>query len=58
MLMQHDLIDAYQFGVYPVVVGGGTRLFGDGSSVTVKLVATRMFSAGVAVLTCQPVRSA
>jgi len=58
MLMQHDLIDAYQFWVYPVVVGGGTRLFGDGSIVTLKLVDTRMFSAGVAVLTCQPVRSA
>jgi dihydrofolate reductase len=57
-MMQHGLIDEYQFWVYPVVVGGGTRLFGNRSSVTLKLVATRMFSAGVAVLTYQPVRSA
>jgi dihydrofolate reductase len=57
-MMQHALIDEYQFWVYPVVVGGGTRLFGDGSSVIVKLVDTRMFSAGAAVLTYQPVRSA
>ena len=53
-LMQHDLIDEYLFWVYPVVVGSGTRLFGDGGQATLKLKETMMFSAGFAILTCQP----
>jgi dihydrofolate reductase len=53
-LMQHNLIDEYQFWVHPVVVEDGTRLFGDGSKATLKLVDVRMFSAGFAILTCQP----
>jgi len=52
-LMQHDLIDEYRFWVYPVVVGEGTRLFG-GSKTTLKLVDTKTFSAGFAILTCRP----
>ena len=55
-LMQHDLIDEYRFWVYPVVVGAGTRLFGGGSKATLKLVDAKMFSAGFAILTCQPVQ--
>ena len=53
-LMQHDLIDEYQFWVYPVVVGEGTRLFGGGSNATLKLVDTKTFSAGFVILTCRP----
>jgi dihydrofolate reductase len=53
-LMQHDLIDEYRFWVYPVVVGEGTRLFGGGSQATLKLVDTKMFRAGFAILTCRP----
>jgi dihydrofolate reductase len=52
-LMQHVLIDEYRFWVYPVVVGDGTRLFGGGKA-TLKLVDTKTFSAGFAILTCQP----
>jgi dihydrofolate reductase len=52
--MQHDLIDEYRFWVYPVLVGEGTRLFGGGSKATLKLVDTKTFSAGFAILTCRP----
>lgn len=53
-LMQHDLIDEYRLLVYPVVLGGGKRLFKDGSKTTLKLVETKTFSSGVVVLTYQP----
>jgi dihydrofolate reductase len=55
MLMQHDLIDEYRIMVFPVVVGSGKRLFGDGSDTKVlELVETKTFGSGVVVLTYQP----
>jgi dihydrofolate reductase len=55
MLMQHDLIDEYRIMVFPVVVGSGKRLFGDGSDTEVlELVETKTFGSGVVVLTYQP----
>jgi dihydrofolate reductase len=54
-LMQHDLIDEYRLMVFPVVVGSGKRLFGDGSDTTVlRLVETKTFGSGVVVLTYRP----
>ena len=54
MLMQHDLIDEYRIMVFPVVVGSGKRLFGDGSDTKVlELVETKTFGSGVVVLTYQ-----
>ena len=54
-LMQHGLIDEYRLMVFPVVVGGGKRLFRDGSYRTIlRLVDTRTFGSGVVVLTYQP----
>lgn len=52
-LMEHDLIDEFRFWVYPMVVGEGTRLFGGGKTA-LKLVETKPFSAGFAILTCRP----
>lgn len=49
-LMQHDLVDEYRLLVYPVVLGSGKRLFGDGSATSLKLVDTRTFSSGVVAL--------
>jgi dihydrofolate reductase len=52
-LLEHGLIDEFQFWVHPVVAGSGTRLFGDGTA-RLRLVDTRVFSAGFVILTCQP----
>ncbi len=54
-LMEHDLIDEYRLMVFPVVLGSGQRLFGDGIEETVlELVGTDTFSTGVVVLSYRP----
>ena len=54
-LMQHDLIDEYRLMVFPVVVGGGKRLFRDGIETTdLELVETKTVGSGVLVLTYRP----
>ena len=54
-LMEHDLIDEYRLMVFPVVVGSGKRLFGDGIETTVlSLVEATTFGSGVAVLSYSP----
>lgn len=57
-LMQHDLIDEYRLMVFPVVVGGGKRLFKDASEKVFKVVDAKTFSSGVVVLTYQPDKKA
>jgi dihydrofolate reductase len=52
-LRQQDLIDEYRLMVFPIVVGSGKRLFGDGGNTALKLVDTKVFSAGVVLLTYQ-----
>jgi dihydrofolate reductase len=56
-LMGHDLIDEYRLMIFPMVLGKGKRLFGDGIDTKVlELVGTEIFSSGV-VLTYQPARA-
>lgn len=57
-LIQHDLIDEYRLLVYPVVLGGGKRLFKEESKTTLKLVGTTTFSSGVVALTYHPAQRA
>ena len=56
-LRAHDLIDEYRLMVYPIVVGSGKRLFGDGSTpTTLDLVEARPLSSGIVILTYRPHR--
>lgn len=54
-LRQHNLVDEYRLLVHPVVLGGGKRLFQDGTDKSVlRLVESKTFSSGVVLLTYQP----
>jgi dihydrofolate reductase len=54
-LMRYDLIDEYRLMVFPVIVGKGKRLFGDGLDTTaLKLADWKVFGSGVVVLTYRP----
>jgi dihydrofolate reductase len=56
-LMKHDLIDEYRLMMFPVVVGGGQKLFADGlDKKPLKLADTKTLSSGVVVLTYHPDR--
>ena len=54
-LMHHDLINEYRLMVFPVVVGSGKRLFGDGLETKIlRLIETKTFGSGVVVLYYRP----
>jgi dihydrofolate reductase len=49
-LLKHDLVDEFRLWVFPVVLGTGKRLFGDGTiPLAVRLVDTKVSTTGVAV---------
>ena len=53
-LMEHDLVDEYRLMVFPVVVGSGKRLFGEGGTKTLRLIEAKMFDSGAVALTYTP----
>ena len=54
-LMQLNLVDEYQFCVYPVVAGGGLQLFENISDRTIlKLKKTKTFNGGAVILYYEP----
>jgi dihydrofolate reductase len=49
-LLEHDLIDEYRLWIFPVVLGRGKRVFGDGTfPAGLKLVANGVTATGVTV---------
>ena len=53
-LVREGLVDEYRLQVYPVVLGSGARLFGDGQA-SLDLVDARPLDSGVTLLTYRPV---
>lgn len=56
-LMGMGLVDEYRLLVFPVVLGGGKKLFVGGTDTRLKLVDSRAFGSGVVALTYQPDRA-
>ena len=51
-LLEHDLIDEFRIWIFPVVIGTGKRLFGDGAiPAGLKLVESKFSSTGVTINT-------
>jgi dihydrofolate reductase len=53
-LLRDKLLDELNLLVFPIVLGTGTRLFGDGDQIALRLTDTKTFSTGVLKLTYQP----
>jgi dihydrofolate reductase len=54
-LVEHDLVDEFRLMVFPVVLGGGKRLFGETSDKkALRLVDSKVVGDGVAILTYEP----
>ena len=54
-LVEHDLVDEFRLMVFPVVLGGGKRLFGETSDKKpLRLVDSKVVGDGVAILTYEP----
>ncbi len=46
-LIENDLVDEYTLHVYPLVLGGGKKLFPDGKRVNLKLINSQALPTGV-----------
>lgn len=56
-LIKHDLVDEYSLAVYPILLGGGKRLFPDGEQVRkLSLVDSKPTTTGGLLLTYEPAR--
>lgn len=55
-LIENDLVDEYALHVYPLVLGGGKRLFPEGKRVNLKLIGSQALPTGVVYQRYQPVK--
>jgi dihydrofolate reductase len=55
-LIENDLVDEYALHVYPLVLGGGKRLFPAGMRVNLKLIEATALPTGVVYQRYQPAR--
>jgi dihydrofolate reductase len=46
-LAEHDLVDEYSLHVYPIVLGGGKKLFPDGARINLQLIEAKPLPTGV-----------
>ncbi len=53
-LIENDLVDEYALHVYPLVLGGGKRLFPEGTRVNLKLIESQALPTGVVYQRYQP----
>ena len=54
-LADRGLVDEYRLLVHPIVVGGGKKLFRDGSALTpMRLLEVRASTSGLVLLTYRP----
>ncbi|MGH3735460.1 MAG: dihydrofolate reductase family protein [Micromonosporaceae bacterium] len=54
-LLRHGLVDTYQVSVFPLTLGGGRRLFPDGTAeTTFGLAAVEPLRSGIVILTYRP----
>jgi dihydrofolate reductase len=54
-LMQNDLVDEYRLMIHPVILGGGKRLFRDGTEMkALKLMNSKALSKDIIVISYQP----
>lgn len=49
-LARHDLVDEYSLLVYPIVLGGGKKVFPEGVDLKLRLLETRAFPSGVVLM--------
>lgn len=56
-LIENGLVDEYSLLVYPLVLGGGKRLFPDGLRINLELIESRPYPSGVVLMRYQPAKS-
>lgn len=53
-LMRRNLVDEYVLLIHPLVLGSGRRLFAEGESIALRLVASKTTNTGVVIATYLP----